>query len=75
MELHLSNSVSDEVGIIYLARDLSFEAPCPEDTEDLQLKKVPFEKAVEMAMTGEITDALAVAGLLKAKLVLDRENN
>jgi 8-oxo-dGTP pyrophosphatase MutT (NUDIX family) len=72
MELHLSNSVSDEVAIIYFAWDLTEGAAQPDDTEQLALRRVPFAEAVRMAMAGEITDAMAVAGLLKAQLLLDR---
>lgn len=72
LELHLSNSVSDEHAIIYLAWDLTEGAAQPDDTEQLAIRRVPFAEAVRMAMDGEITDAMAVAGLLKAKLLLDR---
>jgi len=72
MELHLSNSVSDEHAINFLAWDLSQGAARPDDTEQLAIRRVPFAEAVRMAMEGEITDAMAVAGLLKAQLMLDR---
>ena len=70
--LALSNSVSDERGVIYLARDLHFGEAEPEETEDLMLRKLPFSEAVEMVMRGEITDALAVASILKVKVLLDK---
>jgi len=72
LEMHLSNSVSDEHAICYLAWDLTQGAAEPEDTEQLALRRVPFAEAVRMAMEGEITDAMAVASLLKAQLLLDR---
>lgn len=72
LEMHLSNSVSDEHAICYLAWDLTQGAAEPEDTEQLALRRVPFAEAVRMAMDGEITDAMAVASLLKAQLLLDR---
>ena len=72
LELHLSNSVSDEHAINYLAWDLTEGAAQPDDTEQLQIRRVPFAEAVRMAMAGEITDAMAVAGLLKAQLLFDR---
>jgi 8-oxo-dGTP pyrophosphatase MutT (NUDIX family) len=65
-EAHLSNSVSDEVGCVFLAEGLTFGEAEPDGTEDLQLRRVPFEEAVRMALTGEISDALAVIGLLRA---------
>lgn len=69
--LALSNSVSDERGMIYLARGLHFGEAEPEETEDLRVKKVPFEEAVAMVMRNEITDALAVASILKVKMLLE----
>jgi len=68
--LHLSNSVSDELSILYLARGLQqFEAE-PEDTEQLIVKKLPFEEAYQMVCSGEITDAMTVAAILKVRLML-----
>ena len=72
MEVHLSNSVSDELGIIYVAKGLEFGAPAPEDTEQLVIKKIPFDELFSMVMNGEITDSLAVAGILKTKLLMDQ---
>ncbi|MHB1177939.1 MAG: NUDIX domain-containing protein [Daejeonella sp.] len=67
--MHLSNSVSDELGIIYLARDLSYGHSDPEETEKLTLRKLPLIEAFEMVMNGEITDSLSVAAILKAKVL------
>lgn len=67
--LHLSNSVSDELGIIYLATDLEQKEAEPEEDEVLQIIKVPFTEAFEMVMKGEITDSLTVAGILKLKVL------
>jgi 8-oxo-dGTP pyrophosphatase MutT (NUDIX family) len=68
--MHLSNSVSDELSIIYLARGLEqFEAE-PEDTEQLVVHKLPLDEVYRMVCDGEITDSAAVAGILKVKLLL-----
>ncbi len=68
--MHLSNSVSDELCIIYVARGLEqFEAE-PEDTEQLLIKKLPFEEVYRMVCSGEITDSVTVAAVLKIKLLL-----
>ncbi len=72
LEMHLSNSVSDELGIIYIAKDLTFSAPQPDEDEVLQLKKVSFDEAFNMVMKGEITDSLSVVGILKTKILLDK---
>ena len=68
--LHLSNSVSDELSIIFLARNLKqFEAE-PEDTEQLIVHKLPFKEVYQMVLNGEITDAMTVAAVLKVQLLL-----
>jgi len=71
LDFHLSNSVSDEYGHIYLARDLSFEMPDPEETEQLQVRKVHIDLAYAMVLEGRITDSLSVAGILRTKLLLN----
>ena len=65
-ELATSNSVTDELGCVFLAEDLTYGEAEPEGTERLQVKKVPLAVAYEMAMTGEISDCLAVVGLARA---------
>ena len=65
LEMHLSNSVSDERALVYVAKGLSFQQACPEETEVLSVKKVPLQEAFRMVMRGEITDSMSVAGLLK----------
>ncbi|MGN8072702.1 NUDIX hydrolase [Mucilaginibacter sp. SG564] len=68
--MHLSNSVSDELSIIYLARELSqFEAE-PEDTEQLIIQKIPFAQMYQMVCDGQITDSMTVAAVLKVQLLL-----
>ena len=72
MNMHLSNSVSDEKGVIYIAKDLSYFEPEPEEGEVLQIKKLPFDEVYQMVMNEEITDSLTVAGVLKTKLLIDQ---
>jgi 8-oxo-dGTP pyrophosphatase MutT (NUDIX family) len=74
LDIHLSNSVSDEIGHIFLATGLSYADAEPEETEEIQVKKLPFEQACQMLLNGEITDSLTIAGLLRTKLLL-LENN
>ena len=69
MRMHLSNSVSDELGIIYLATDFTQFEPEPEESEQLEVKRMPFEDVYQMVIRGEITDSLTVAGILRAKLL------
>jgi 8-oxo-dGDP phosphatase len=68
--LHTSNSVTDEEGFVFLAEDLTPGEVEPEETEDLRLWKLPLAEAVRMVMDDRITDAVSVAGLLKAAHVL-----
>jgi 8-oxo-dGTP pyrophosphatase MutT (NUDIX family) len=66
---HLSNSVSDEVAVIYLARDLKPGDARPEPTEVLQLQWVPFHVALQMTYDGQITDAMSVLGIQRVALM------
>jgi 8-oxo-dGTP pyrophosphatase MutT (NUDIX family) len=67
--LHLSNSVSDEMSVIYLARELEQMMSSPEDTEQLVVKKLPFDEVVRMQEAGEITDAMSVAAIQQVRLM------
>lgn len=68
--MHLSNSVSDEHAIIYLARNLRQGDAEPEETEQLQIRKIHIEDAYAMVSRGEITDSMSVAAIQKVKLLL-----
>jgi 8-oxo-dGTP pyrophosphatase MutT (NUDIX family) len=70
MQLQLSNSVTDEIAYIFLARGLEEREPEPEETEDLVVRQLPFEEAYRMVERGEITDSMSVAAILKVKLLL-----
>lgn len=73
LELHTSNSVTDEYAVGYVAQGLSFGESAPDDTEDLKIKKVSLSTAIDMAMDGRITDGLAMACLMKIQLLIDRK--
>lgn len=64
MRLHTSNSITDESGIVYVARDLTEGETAFEESEDLEIRKLPLSEAVMMVKHGEITDAITVAALL-----------
>jgi 8-oxo-dGTP pyrophosphatase MutT (NUDIX family) len=66
LEMHTSNSVTDEYGVAYVAQDLEQGEAQPEETEQLHLRRVHFSEAVEMVMRGEITDVLSMIAVLKA---------
>jgi len=70
-KIHTSNSVCNESGILYLAQDLELTDSEPEESEDLQVKKLPFDEAYQMVMDGKITDSLSMVAILKAKILMD----
>lgn len=70
LKLHTSNSVTDEYAIIYMARQLEQHTAMPEETEQLIVKKIPFDEAWRMTEAGMITDAMSVAAIQKVKWML-----
>ncbi len=65
MRLHTTNSITDELAIAYIARELTCGQSSPEETEDISVRSLPVGDAVQMALDGEITDAVSVATLLR----------
>ncbi len=66
LHLDLSNSMSDEHAVCFLAWDLTEHAPEPEETEELRLRHLPFVELLAMVTDGAIMDSLTVATVLKA---------
>lgn len=69
MRLHPSNSITDELGIAYVATDLSFGKTSFEETEDLEIRRLSLDEAVKMVLAGDITDAISAAALLRVNTV------
>lgn len=67
LKMYLSNAVGDELAMVYLAKNLSQHQAQPDETEKLQLQRIPFKNALERVMDGEITDAISIAAILKLK--------
>ncbi len=61
---HLSNSVSDELGYVFRATELTQGADEPEGTERLLARRFAWDEAWAMLKRGEITDSLSVIALL-----------
>ena len=73
MRLHPSNSITDELGLVYVAMDLTEGETSFEETEDLEVRRLPLDDAIAMVERGDITDAISVAALLRVeKLLLSR---
>ena len=69
LEMDLSNSVTDERCSLFLAWNLSEAPGQPDETEQLQVVRVPFWEAVARVKRGEIRDAMSVAALLRVALM------
>lgn len=65
MTLHLSNSVTNEVCEVFVAKELYEGEQQLESTEDIEYKKLPLREAIDMVKRGEITDGISVAALLR----------
>ena len=70
MRIHTSNSVTDELGFVYMAQELSEGATEFDPTEEIEVKKLPFTEALQMVMDGRITDSLSLSGILKVARIL-----
>ena len=57
---HLSNSVTDESAVIFLATGLSSGVASPEGTEDIAVRWLPFAEVLAMTLDGRITDAMTL---------------
>lgn len=58
-------SFGKEEAIVFVAQDLSFGELETEDTEDLQVKRMHINEAIDMALNGALTDGITLAGLFK----------
>jgi ADP-ribose pyrophosphatase len=66
---HLSNSVSDEEAVLYLATGLTQGVATPDGTESLAIRWRPFDEVLAMTMDGRITDAMTIMAVQRAALV------
>jgi 8-oxo-dGTP pyrophosphatase MutT (NUDIX family) len=67
-EAHLSNSVSDELAIWFLATDLRQGEHRPDGTEQLKIRRIKFNEALELALAGGITDAISLLAIMQYKI-------
>jgi 8-oxo-dGTP pyrophosphatase MutT (NUDIX family) len=67
LRLELSNSVTDEIAVCWIATDLSACEDCaPDETEALERARVPFRDLLAAIEAGQVRDALTVATTLRA---------
>ena len=66
LEMDMSNSLSDERAVIFLATGLRPGKAQPEATEVLRHRRAHFMDALARAVDGRIRDSMTVAALLRA---------
>lgn len=67
LRLQLSNSVTNELAVGYMALGLTQSVALETDpTEDIARARVPFREVLGLVLDGKITDALTVAMMLRA---------
>ena len=72
-EFHTSNSSTNEVATIFVATGLSYGEAEPEETEELEVRRILFSELVEMVYRNEIKDSLTVIGALMAEKWLAKQ--
>ncbi len=65
---HLSNSISDEAGVLFAARATGHREASPDPSEDLTVRWLPFDEALAMVADGRISDAMTIMGLQRIAL-------
>lgn len=69
-ELYPSPGYCGEVIYMFLATGLTFGDTNPDEDEFLNVEKIPFDKALDMVLSGEIKDSKTQCALLKAAVIL-----
>ncbi|MBT8220714.1 MAG: NUDIX hydrolase [Bacteroidia bacterium] len=69
LDCDMSNSVTDECGIVYVATKLTFDVQSLESSEDITVKKIPFRQLYKDALDGRIRDALSLMGIFKLAIL------
>jgi 8-oxo-dGTP pyrophosphatase MutT (NUDIX family) len=68
--LDLSNSITDETGVLFVATGLTPGESAPEPSESLEVRWVPFDEALAMTLDGRITDGMSLVAI--QRVALDR---
>ncbi len=73
-ELYPTPGYCGEIIYMFAAEGLSYGDTCPDEDEFLQVERVPFQKAVEMVLSGQIKDAKTQAAVLKLYAMRQQKN-
>ncbi|HEX8423163.1 MAG TPA: NUDIX hydrolase [Pyrinomonadaceae bacterium] len=65
---HLSNSVTDEYAVWFLAKDLIAGPANPEGSEKISVRRVLFSEALEWVLGGKITDSISRMAIMEYQL-------
>lgn len=68
MRVHLTNSISDEFGVLFTAVAHTHGEPEPDPTEQIEVQWLPFDDVLAMTLDGRITDALTVLAIQRVAL-------
>ncbi len=68
--LYPSPGYCDEIIHLYLAEGLSFGESDPDEDEFLECERIPLDRAVEMVLQNEITDAKTQVAILKVAALI-----
>jgi ADP-ribose pyrophosphatase len=67
--VHLSNSVSDELAVLFVATGLTHGVATPDGTEDLEIRWLPFDDVLAMTLDGRISDVMTVVAVERLALL------
>jgi ADP-ribose pyrophosphatase len=73
--VHLSNSVSDELAVLFVATGLTHGTATPEASEALETRWLPFDDVLAMTLDGRITDVMTVVAIGRLALARARLSN
>lgn len=66
LSMQLSNSVTDERGVGFIATGLTHVGDEPDETEVLAIERPPFREVLDAALAGHIVDVMTISMLLRA---------
>lgn len=66
LEMDLSNSLTDERAVMFMALGLTPGTAAPEPTEVLRHRRAPFREVLTRVADGRIRDSMTVAAVLRA---------
>ncbi|MFL5642970.1 MAG: NUDIX domain-containing protein [Chloroflexota bacterium] len=70
--VELSNSVTDEVAVLFVATGLTHGTATPDGTEDLVIRWLPFDEVLAMTLDGRIRDVMTVIAVERYALLRSR---